>query len=110
MTRMVSPTPTRFRAVAWIPQGRLSATFSRALARFPIDTRIVTRLAPLRFASFACFEAFLLSRVRSHRDELPRRSGRYSPGLQPLQSVPSRTSETSLTHPVSRARARARDP
>jgi hypothetical protein len=44
-------------------------------------------------ASFTHFEAFHLLRVRSHRPELPRASGRYSPELLPLQSIPLHTLE-----------------
>jgi len=37
-----------------------------------------------RSASFTCFEALILLRVRSHRPELPRAGGRSSPGFSPL--------------------------
>jgi hypothetical protein len=39
---------------------------------------------PSRPTGFTRFEALILPRVRSHRHELPRDGGRYSPGLLPL--------------------------
>jgi len=42
---------------------------------------------PIRSASFTCFEAFFLLRVRSHWIRLPLTSGRSSLGFRPLQSL-----------------------
>jgi hypothetical protein len=57
---------------------------------------------PIRSASFTCFEAFFLLRVRSHWIGLPLTSGRSSLEFQPLQSLSIHASD-----PVTRSDPRS---
>jgi hypothetical protein len=73
LTRMVSATPARSRGCCASPRdGCRRCLFTSS---HPLSNRQPGpwRLASLRLASFTCFEAFFLLRVRSRRDELPRR-------------------------------------
>jgi len=60
--------------------GKPASTTSRTLPGCPGSQAT----EPNRSASFTHFEACHLPRVRSHRHELPRASGRYSPEFLPL--------------------------
>jgi len=79
----VSPTSTLSRS-RLVPPSTMSSLFTR---RSTLPGHSGSPAAkPPRSASFTCFEALLLLRVRSHQPRLPWLGGRYSPGLLPLQS------------------------
>jgi hypothetical protein len=98
------PDSHAFDAVAWFPR-RLWLLFQRASP--PPDPPGPVTAEPLRSASFTCFEALLLLRIRSLRHEFPRDEGRYSPEFPPLQSNSSRLG-TSTPHSPKAASGRQR--
>jgi hypothetical protein len=78
----------RSHAVAWLPPATMSSLSPR---RSATPGRPGPRsVEPSRSATFTCFEALILLRVRSRRVGLPLLDGRYSPGsFAPLKPSPS---------------------
>jgi hypothetical protein len=77
----VSPTPTLSRGCQASPDGYRSPF---EVPKHPSWSPWPRAAEPPRSAGFIRSGAFLPTRVRSHRPELPRTGGRSSPGFSPL--------------------------